>query len=101
LAHRIPNARNGWYHDLLAFHVGLVDADDLLKKAGKSRVSLCEANFCIGLRKLAEGKRREAKECFKSAVDTNVFTWDRYFWSRAYLALIDDPDWLPWIPVEK
>jgi hypothetical protein len=24
-----------------------------------------------------------------------------YQWSRAFLALIDDAEWLPWIPMEQ
>jgi tetratricopeptide (TPR) repeat protein len=101
----IPNWRDGWYRHLLAFHAGLIDAKDdakeLLKRAGNSQFNLCEAYFYIGLARLAEGRRAEAKECFRSSLDTGVFTFYEYSWSRAFLARIDDPDWPPWVPPNK
>src|SRR5262249_33461981 len=101
LSHRIPKARSGWYHELLAFHTGLLDADQLLEKAGELRVNQCEAHYYIGLRKLAEGKRTEAKACFKRAFETNCYIFSECCLSWAFLAHIDDPAWLPWIPVKK
>ena len=59
-SHLIPNARDRWYHDLMAFHAGLMGAGELLKKAGESRFNQCEGYFQIGLRRLAEGRRAEA-----------------------------------------
>jgi serine/threonine protein kinase len=47
-----------------------------------------------------ERKRAEAKECFTKSVQSGVFFYDEYRHSRAFLACIDDPDWLPWA-VEK
>ncbi|HEV2950410.1 MAG TPA: protein kinase, partial [Gemmataceae bacterium] len=96
-AHLIPNSRDRWYHDLLSFQAGLIDAEELLRRAGESRFNQCEAHCCIGLRKLAEGNRTEAKACFRRSVDTGIFTYFEYNWCRAFLAHIDDPDWLPWI----
>ena len=101
LAHLIPNARDGWYHDLLAYEAELTDDSELLRRAGDSRFSQCEAYYVIGLRKLAEGRRKEAGSCFRAASDTHVFAWELCYWSRALMALVDDPDWLPWIPVTK
>jgi hypothetical protein len=51
------------------------------KKAGESRLNLGEAHYYIGLARLAEGSRAEAKACFRCS--------------------IDDPDWLPWVPLEE
>jgi tetratricopeptide (TPR) repeat protein len=99
--HLIPIARDRWYHDLLAFHAGLMDAEELLKKAGESRFNQCEGYFYIGLRRLADGKRTEAKACFTRSFETSVFSYGECIMSRAVLARIDDPDWLPWIPVKK
>jgi len=99
-AHLIPTYRDGWYHDLLAFHCGSMDEEALLKKAGKNRFNQCEAHFYIGLRRLGERKRSEAKACFRRVLDTGVFLYEEYIWSRAFLACIDDPAWMPWVPVE-
>jgi serine/threonine protein kinase len=98
-AHLVSNYRDRWYHELLAFHCGLIDEGALLKKAGENRCNQCETHFYIGLRRLAEGKRLEAKACFRRVLDTGVFLYEEYFWSRAFLARIDDSAWMPWVPV--
>jgi hypothetical protein len=72
---RLPKVRNGWYHDLLAFHAGLMDDKELLRKAGESQFNQCEGNFYVGLRQLAEGKRGDAKTCFSRAFRTGVLHW--------------------------
>jgi serine/threonine protein kinase len=96
----IPAWRDGWYHDVLKFNAGRLDAAELVAKAGSSRSNQCEAYFYIGLHKLYERKRAEAKECFTKSVASGVFFYDEYRFSRAFLTCIDDPDWLPWA-VEK
>ena len=78
-----------------------MDAEELLKKAGESRFNQCEGYFYIGLRRLADGQRPEAKACFSRAFETGVFSYGECIISRAFLARIDDPDWLPWIPMKK
>src|SRR5262249_27011061 len=100
-AHLIPTWRDRWYHDLLAFHCGLIDDEALLRKAGENRFNLCEAHFYIGLRRWGEGKRSEAKACFRRVMATGVFLYEEYIWSRAFLACIDDPAWMPWVPVKE
>jgi lipoprotein NlpI len=98
-AHLTPANRGRWYHDMLAFHAGSISAEELLKKAGESRTSKCEAYFYMGLAGLGEGKRAEAKTCFRRSINTGMFINVEYFWSRAFLARLDDPDWLLWVPV--
>jgi lipoprotein NlpI len=100
-AHLIPPYRGNWYLDLLAFHAGRIEDAELLRKAGEFRYNQCEAHFYIGLGKLAEGKRGEAKACFRRSMDTGIFFFCEYRYSRAFLARIDDPNWLPWIPVQQ
>jgi serine/threonine protein kinase len=100
-SHLIPNQRNRWCHELLAFQAGVLSLDELLEKAGDNRVSQCEGLFYAGLQRLAEGRRSDAAACFTRAVAKKTYPLPEYQWSRAFLALIDDPEWLPWIPVEK
>jgi len=50
---------------------------------------------------IAEGKRAEAKACFRRSMDAGVISFTEYQWSRAFLARIDDPEWLPWFPMTK
>ena len=85
---------------MLKFNAGRMDATELLAKAGASRSSQCEGCFYIGLHRLAEGKRADAKTWFTKSVETGVVGYDEYMLSRDYLACIDDPSWLPWC-VEK
>ena len=91
-----PSWRNGWYHDVLAFHAGELSADDLLKKAGQSRLNLCEAYHYIAHRKLAEGDRAGARDYYQRSYDTGVYTYGEYQFSRAIIKVMDaDPNWLP------
>jgi tetratricopeptide (TPR) repeat protein len=96
-AHLIPAIRGRWYHHMLAFHAGSISAEELLKKAGESRSRQCEAYFYIGLAKLGEGNRGKAKTCFRRSMNTGMFINYEYFWSRAFLARVEDPEWLPWV----
>ena len=93
--------RNGWFHHLLAYHAGVLAEAELLQKAGDNHFNQCEAQFYIGLRRLGEGKRQAAKACFQRSLDTGVALFFECIWSRAFLAHIEDPDWLPWIPVKE
>jgi serine/threonine protein kinase len=97
----IPVWRNRWYHHLLDYHAHIIDADELLRRAGENRFNRCEGHFYVGLRKLAEGKRAEAKVCFQQSVDSGIFFFIEYIWSRAFLAHIDDPTWPPWRGAKK
>jgi hypothetical protein len=47
-----------------------MEVAELVAKAGSSRSNQCEGYFYIGLRKLAERKRVEAKECFEKSYET-------------------------------
>src|SRR5262249_52958736 len=94
-SHLIPGRRDGWYRDVLKFNAGQMEVADLEPKAGAARFNQCEAFYYIGLRKLAERQRTEAKEWFTRSYETGVFPYGEYMWSRAFLACIDDPDWLP------
>jgi tetratricopeptide (TPR) repeat protein len=97
----VPDWRGGWYRHLLRYNAGRIDAAELLANAGASRSNQCEGYFYIGLHRLHEGKRAEAKACFAKSVGTGVFAYDEYMWSHAFLACIDDPAWMPWVPPEK
>lgn len=99
-AQRIPDWRGGWYRDLLKFNAGQLDAAELVDRAGASRFNQCEGYFFIGLHKLHERKRAEAKAWFQKSADTGIYAYGEYMWSSAFLACIDDLSWLPWA-VEK
>jgi tetratricopeptide (TPR) repeat protein/predicted Ser/Thr protein kinase len=93
--------RREWYRRLLDYNCGDVNEADLLKAAAGSRYNQSEANFFIGMAKLADGDRAAAQKHFRASVDTRAFTYFDYDWSGAFLARMDkDPNWPPWIPVK-
>jgi hypothetical protein len=100
-AHLLPGWRDGWYHHLLGYNAGLLKSADLLEKAGASRFNQCEAHFYIGLKALAAGDRAGAKQAFARSAGTGVFPYIEYMWSRAFLAWVDDPDWLAGLPAHR
>ncbi|MCI0701971.1 MAG: protein kinase [Planctomycetia bacterium] len=94
--------RRGWYLDILKYVCEEIDERVLLQIAGQSRYNQCEAHFFIGMKKLAEGEKEEARKHFKSSVDTDVFVFREFAWSRMFLARMDTvPDWPPWITTKK
>jgi hypothetical protein len=99
---RIPRIHNDWYNHLLDFHAGAVPGDELLKRAAKNQFNCCEAHFYIGLRRLAEGKRGEAEECFGRSVATGIFQFSEYIWSQAFLSRMkSENNWPPGIDSKK
>jgi hypothetical protein len=99
--HLIPGWRDGWYREVLKFSAGTIGEAELVEKARASRWNQCEGYFYIGVRKLHERDRAAAKEWFQKSVDAGQFVFGEYMWSKAFLALIDDPNWLPWCPAKK
>ena len=91
--------RKEWYRRLLDYNCGDLAEDELMKAAGPFRYNQSEALFYLGLTKLAEGSRSEAREHFRAVLATRVFVfWDND-WSAAFLLRLEqDPDWPPWIP---
>ena len=93
-----------WYQHLLDYNCGMITEteENLLRAAGKSRWNQCEANFFIGMTRLADGDRVGAADHFRLSVDTRVYIFFEYVWSRAFLARMEkDPAWPPWIPMRE
>jgi tetratricopeptide (TPR) repeat protein len=83
----------------LRYNAGELTADELLQGAGRSRWDQCLAHYFIGMRKLAEGDRKAAREHFDLAVKTRAAGWGEYDMSWVFQArLVNDPTWPPWIP---
>ena len=94
--------RDGWYEHLFNYYVGQIDSDRLLQRAGNSQWNLCEGHYAIGMMKLSEGRRAEAKRHFQESVNTRVYWFVEYVRSRAFLKRLErDPNWPPWIPVKE
>jgi hypothetical protein len=97
-----PLDRTRWYQKVCEYWAGMRSADELLVGAGGSQWFLCEGNFFIGVRLLAEGDRAGARRHFEASVATRVLEFMEYEWSRAFLACMEhDPTWPPWIPIRK
>jgi len=96
---RLPDWVLEWYQRPLDYNCDRISEEELLTAAGNSHWRQCEANFFIGIRRLAEGDRAGATEHFRRSVRTGVFIFLEYRWSRRFLArLEEDPAWPPWIP---
>ena len=90
------------YHRLLGYNRGGLQAEELLQKAGGSKWNECEANYFIALDFLGEGDRLGARRHFKKSVDTHVYHYFAYQWSRAFLTRMDnDSSWPLWIEVAR
>jgi lipoprotein NlpI len=100
-AQPMPPWRRDWYRRLLDYSCGDLSETQLIKAAGSSRYSQCEAHFFIGITKLGEGDRRAAREHFRAAVATRIFFYLDYDWSHAFLARMEkDPNWPGWVPAK-
>jgi serine/threonine protein kinase/lipoprotein NlpI len=87
---------------ILDYWLGDLPEQDFLKAEGGSRVNRCEAHFYMAVDLLAQGRRTAAREHFQKAVDTGVFGFFEYDWSRLFLKRMEqDPNWPPWIPLQQ
>ncbi|MCH7884078.1 MAG: protein kinase [Planctomycetes bacterium] len=97
---RLPDWVLEWYQHVVDFHCCKITVDELLAKAGSSRMHQCEAYFLAGVASLAKGDRAGAARYFQGGIDTRVFRFWDWDWSRMFLAkLKQDPTWPPWIPM--
>src|SRR5262249_5262693 len=83
----VANRQPGWYQHRLAYSLGQLDEESLLRQA-TSRASACEAHYFIAMRHLGEGKRDSARDHFEKCVATRMMLYNDYQWSRAFLARI-------------
>jgi lipoprotein NlpI len=96
-----PTWAGAWYKHLLDYTCGTVSDEELLRLAGRSRWNQCEAHYCIGVNRLADGDRAGAAEHFRQARDTHVFNYFEYHWSERLLHRMEqDSTWPPWIPLK-
>ena len=90
-----------WYSRIADYQCEAISAEDLLEVAGADRRRQCEAHFEIALRLLGEGDRAGAKDHFAKSVETRVFDYFEYIWSRNFLTRFEQaPTWPPWIPLK-
>jgi predicted Zn-dependent protease len=96
---REPRWLLDWYRKLLDYCCDEASTEEILMAAGPSRWRQCEAHFFIGMNAVCDGDRAAAKAHFQKCIDTHVFGFFEYHWSRAFLTRIEkDPDWPAWIP---
>lgn len=91
-------ARDPWRLHLLAYTGGEIDEGALLEHSSKSRISLCQAHFFIGVTHLAAGERMTAREHFRASADLKILGHLEDHLSRAYLAQLErSASWPAWI----
>jgi tetratricopeptide (TPR) repeat protein len=89
---------NAYQEATRGFRRGEVSEEDYQSMAAGSRHRLCWAHFEIGLSRLSDGDRAEARLHFTKALQTHstwAFEWN---WCQMFLSRLDkDPAWPPWI----
>lgn len=68
---------------------------------GQTNREIVEIAFWIGIERLSQGKRSEAKRLFERVVETDFYELYDHAWSQAFLKRIHDPKWLPWLPNDQ
>ncbi len=77
------------------------EEDELLAKCAGDRFVLSYANYIVAMDALGNGERSTAAHYFRECLETDGFKFSAYWWSRTFLArLEEDPTWPPWIPVK-
>ena len=89
----IVHTRRQWHLRQQEFFAGQLSEDQLLRKARGSNWNLCEAHFSVAMSRLVRGDRTGAREHFRLAVATRVYSYFEYVWARAFLTRMDkDPN---------
>jgi tetratricopeptide (TPR) repeat protein len=87
---------------ILDYWEGKLSEQDCLKAEAGSRGNQCAAHFFMAVDLLSQGRRPAAREHFRKALDTGVFVFSPYQWSRLFLTRMEqDPNWPPWIPLQE
>jgi tetratricopeptide (TPR) repeat protein len=87
---------------ILNYWAGVLSEQDFLKAEAGSRGNQCAAHFYMAVDLLSQGRRPAAREHFRKALDTGVFVFSPYQWSRLLLKRMEqDPNWPPWIPLQE
>src|SRR5262249_28053695 len=85
-----------WCLKYLDFACGRINADELVRAAGRSRIKLSDDHFLIGLRHLSQKDRAGARDQFEKCVATEAFMIWEWQWARAFLARMGkDAAWPP------
>ncbi len=56
------------------------------------------SEYCVGMIRLAQGRRGDAKLHFENCVRQGKYDWWSHVWARAFLKRMEDPTWPHWIP---
>jgi hypothetical protein len=95
---RVAHDEESW-HKILEYTCGDLDEDAMLAQISSSRTALCQANFLIGMTRLAKGDREDARKHFRACSDLRINRYVEDFMSRALSAQLDrEPTWPRWIP---
>jgi hypothetical protein len=86
-----------WEKATIEFLAGKMSKEKLLKVADGHRQLLCQAHRLIGMKSVGEHKREAAERQFQLCVDTRMFFFDSFRWSRAFLRRMEDWQWPHWV----
>jgi len=94
-----PKFYRGFFETAAAYVCNELSEEELMRRAGSDRWDQAIGALRIGLRRLGEGDRRGARECFEKIASWPVFgVWDHDLGWVLLKRMEQDPDWPPWIP---
>jgi serine/threonine protein kinase len=94
-----PKFYRGFFETAAAYVCNELSEDELMRRAGNERWDQAIGALRIGLRRLGEGDRRGARECFQKIASWPVFgVWDHDLGWVLLKRMEQDPGWPPWIP---
>ena len=91
-------AQHGPLADYMIGDIDNATAEARIRQLASSNRVLVEAFFALGVGRLAAGERSEAKRLFEASISTGYYEFFVYWWAKAFLEKLDDPNWLPWLP---
>jgi serine/threonine protein kinase len=93
-----PKFYRGFFETAAGYLCNELSEEELMRRAGNERWDQAIGALRIGLRRLGEGDRRGARECFQKIASWPVFgVWDHDLGWVFLKRMEQDPDWPPWI----
>jgi hypothetical protein len=85
-----------------AYMLGEISDADFVKEKTESRVWQSWRHFLVGLRRLRNGDRAQAREAFQAAYEFKTFTYLHWDFALLFVVLIDrEPAWPRALPQKK
>ena len=86
-----------WWQYVAQHRAGLIEDDELVRRAGPFAGGRCVAHWLVALKSLSEGDRKGAMTHFELTRETGMVGWENYHLAPAFLhRMTADPAWPSW-----